>query len=193
MILALVLACSLVHAAPSLAARYRVVAGDRTEVVFESRAPLEKFTGRTDRVTGWLEADPGRLDGAVACSLTVDLASLDTGIGKRNRHMRENHLETDRFPRAVFTGGTVSGAEPAALPVGSRTVLTLSGTLDLHGVQRPLSCTVDLTRPRDDELLGEARFTVLLSEFAIPRPRFLVMKLADDQDVTVRLSLRKEP
>ncbi|MBK9304990.1 MAG: YceI family protein [bacterium] len=39
--------------------------------------------------------------------MDVDLAALDTGIGLRNRHMRENHLETDRFPQAVFRGARI--------------------------------------------------------------------------------------
>ena len=47
----------------------------------------------------------------------VEMADLDTGIDKRNRDMRENHLETDLYPTARFEG---------ANPIGRRCALSAS-------------------------------------------------------------------
>ncbi len=176
----------------ALAERYEIVAGSGTEIVFQSRAPMEKFEGKTGQVQGWLDADLSALDQAVELEVQVDLASFDTGKGKRNRHMRENHLETGKYPHAIFRGGQVSGQSALALAVGGTVSLQLTGTLDLHGVTREMTCEVTLNRPTASDLQVEAKFEVLLPDHQIKRPKFLVMKLAEDQQVNVSLQLKKE-
>lgn len=176
----------------SLAERYVVSPAQSSQVVFESRAPLEKFTGKTAQVTGWLEADLSDLNQPVSLEIRVDLASFDTGIGKRNGHMRDNHFETDKYPEAVFSGGQISEASATSLAVGATATFELTGELDLHGVVRKMACEVTVMRPAPDILQGEARFDVLLPDHRIERPKFLMLKLAEDQKVTVTLQLLKE-
>lgn len=173
------------------ATHFAVVPGERTGVVFESRAPMEKFKGRTDQVRGWLDADLDDLTHPVRLEIQVDLASFDTGMGKRNKHMRENHFETDRYPVAVFSGGEVTEPTSDALTVGGKASLKLTGTLDLHGVKHEMTCVVNLTRPETGTVLVEAEFIVWLQDHRIKRPKFLVMKLAEDQQVTVHILLRE--
>jgi polyisoprenoid-binding protein YceI len=164
--------------------RYEIDEG--SEIVFESKAPLDSFEGRTGFVRGWFAADLAALGDSVGLEVVVDLATFDTGIGKRNQHMRDNHLETERFPQARFRGGAVE----AVRTEGGATVTALRGTLDLHGVVRPYRCDVTL-RPRDDGSVAvTTAFVVKLSDHDIDRPRFLVMKLADEQKVRVELVAR---
>jgi polyisoprenoid-binding protein YceI len=170
---------------------YEVQAGKGTVVVFKSRAPMEKFEGKTSRVSGWLEVDPDDLTAPFRLEVTVDLASFDTGMSKRNEHMRDNHLETDKYPTAVFTGGELAPGSATVIPVGGSATVQLIGILDLHGVAREMTCTTTVERPDSGTLLVEARFDVLLPDHRIERPKFLVLKLAEDQKVTVRLFLKK--
>jgi polyisoprenoid-binding protein YceI len=175
---------------------YEVRPGDGTGIVFESKAPLETFEGRTGQVTGWCRFDPDDLAAGAELEISVDLASFDTGMGKRNEHMRENHLETDRFPLAHFRGGRIEGAgtaAPATLPAGGSATLVLHGTLDLHGVSREMSCEVRLSRDHAGALSVAAEFPVKLSDHDIERPKFLVMKLSDDQQVRVALKMEATP
>jgi polyisoprenoid-binding protein YceI len=178
--------------APAVAERYAVSVGAGSEVVFESRAPMEKFKGKTNQVSGWIEADLDDLNQPVSLEVRVDLASFDTGIGKRNGHMRENHFETDKYPVAVFSGGQISEATAASLAVGATIAFKLSGELDLHGVVRKMVCDVTLVRSSAETLQGEAQFKVLLPDHDIDRPKFLMLKLAEDQTVTVTLQMQKE-
>lgn len=187
-VLAAVLAAGAAFAGP---ATYNVVAGDGTEVVFESKAPLESFEGRTSGVTGWCRFDADDLAAGVELEITVDLASFDTGLGKRNQHMRDNHLETDRFPQAFFRGGSVTATTPA-LAAGATSTVVLHGSLDLHGVKREAAVEVDLSRDAGTGLAVAAEFIVKLSDHDIERPKFLVMKLADEQTVRVRLAMERE-
>ena len=184
-----------VATSPAVAAssRWQVKPGDGSRVEFVSKAPLESFTGRTRQVSGECTFDSDHLAGDVALSVTVDMASFDTGLSKRNQHMRENHLQTDRFPQAFLRGGTIKAAAASALAVGGSVGVEFSGELDLHGVRRPVVVHLELSRSTADVLSVKAEFPVRLSDYDIERPRMLVMKLADEQQVRVDLTLERIP
>jgi polyisoprenoid-binding protein YceI len=164
--------------------------GEGSEVVFTSKAPMESFDGKTKQVSGHITCDPDDLAGPLDLRIAVDLASIDTGIGMRNTHMRERHLETDQFPEAVFTGTSIVATSSPALVAGEVVHLTIRGTFDLHGVAQPRDIEADVTLAGDGSLIVEARFSVSLEDHDIDRPQFLVMKLADEQQVRVSLSAR---
>lgn len=169
--------------------RYEIVPAE-SEIVFESKAPLESFEGKTRDLGGHFTIDPEALTGPVDLRVEVQLASFDTGINKRNRHMSENHFETDTYPLATFAAEEVLRAEPGTLAPGRTTRLTLRGTLDLHGVTRPLECEVLVEVSPAGSLRVQGGFPVSLKDHAIKRPKFLVMKLADEQQVRFELTAR---
>jgi polyisoprenoid-binding protein YceI len=186
-VLALALASSV-----TMAKQYEVVAGEKANrVVFISKAPVESFEGRTHQVSGRFDIDPSRLGDSVHVRIEVDLASLDTGIGLRNKHMRENHLETDTFPKAVFTGGRILSSSTPSLVEGQGTRVRLAGLMSLHGVTREVEYDVALSLDQAGDLTVMSEFTIKLSDYDIKRPKFLVMKLADEQ--VVRVSLIAHP
>ena len=158
-----------------------------SEVVFTSKAPMESFDGKTKQVSGHITCPTGDLSGPLDLHIEVDLASLDTGIGMRNTHMRERHLETDEFPSAVFTGSSIAAMSAPALVVGQTVSLTVRGAFDLHGVSRPRDIEAEVTLAADGSLDVVVQFSVSLEDHAIDRPGFLAMKLADEQQVRVRL------
>ncbi len=181
---------SVVSAAASTAAlaEFIVTPGaDGNEVVFESKATLESFKGKTDRVSGTITADLSDLTDTVAVRIVVELASFDTGIGKRNGHMRDNHLETDQYPEAVFSADRVVATTAPALGPGQTAIVRLAGSMDLHGVVRDGEYEVQLTLEENGVLLVAAEFVVSLEDHAIKRPKFLIMKLADEQKISVAL------
>jgi polyisoprenoid-binding protein YceI len=186
---AMVLALA-ITAAPraGAAATFLVHPGGDDKVSFVSRAPMEKFEGKTNRIEGRIEVDPARLGDSASVHFEVDLASLDTGIAKRNQHMREDHLETAKYPRAVFDGVAIH-APGAALEPGKPTPLDVEGTFTLHGVSRRVRLTVQVTylpKERGGQIAFQTNFPVGLSDYQISRPQFLFLKLADTQEVQVK-------
>ncbi len=172
------------------AARFEITAGDDgNQVEFFSTAPMESFSGKTDQISGWLDLDPASVGDTVGVRIEVDLASLDTGIDLRNQHMRENHLETETYPVAVFEG---AGLGPAlgALAVGKTLSTTANGTFDLHGVRKPMQAQLELTLMDGGALRVSAQFDVLLEDHKISRPKFLFLKLNEKQEVTVDFTAR---
>ena len=182
----LVLLLSFAAAAPAIAAPFVVVPGAPSRVEFQSKAPTETFTGKTNQVSGIVDIDPAAIADAIAVTIEVDMASFDTGIALRNRHMTENHLHTEKHPKSVFTGGKLSDLSGRDLSNGKRVTGTIEGELELHGVKKPISARLELWLD-GDRLRTVARFSVVLADFGIPRPQFLMMKLGEKQLVTVDL------
>jgi len=180
-------------AVPAHAARFVIAPGEGNLVQFESKAKIETFTGRTSQVEGSVELDPAQLGDSIAVNVVVNIASLDTGIGLRNKHMCDNHLDCAKFPKATFTGCRLAKASAATLVPGQKTSFELSGIFDLHGVTQPLTVPVEVTLVESSggrHLEITTKFSVSLADFQIARPKMLVLKLNDVQQVTVKLIAR---
>ena len=149
-------------------------------VRFISHASVEEFEGVTERIDGYVLLDaptlaPGTGGDSTGIHLEVDLASLDTGIGLRNRHMRDRYLEVGKYPFAIFDG-KIAHTEPG----GADTLrVTAEGTLTIHGIARPrdLTCRVE---PRNPGYRALCSFEVLLSDHQIEIPKVMFLKLANE-------------
>lgn len=86
---------------------------------------------RLTGLTGGIDAD-GTL------SVSIDLASVETGVDIRNQRMAELFFEVARFPQAQITG-KVSDDQLAALLAGEVIDTAIPLTLDLHGVSATLT------------------------------------------------------
>jgi polyisoprenoid-binding protein YceI len=177
-------AAGLAGAAPAWAERFEIRPDKRNLVRFESRAPMETFEGKTRQVSGYVEFDPRSLPDSAVILVEVDLASLDTGIPLRNRHMRENHLDTAQYPKAVFRGGRLESEGHPSLVPGQSAAFRVSGKFELHGVTRDITVPVEATRLDDGSLHLVSRFEVKLSDYRISRPQFLLLKLDETQRIT---------
>jgi hypothetical protein len=156
---------------------YHVVLERENRVRFVSDAPLEDFEGVTDRIDGFLflagEGLVGETDlGASEFYFEVELGSLDTGLGLRNRHMRDNYLETDEFPFASYAGRITSIRDDASGKYG----VTTRGTLAVHGVKkdREIECTAEAV---SRDLRVRCAFQVSLTDHNIPIPKLMFMKI----------------
>ncbi len=117
--------------------------------------------------------------------ITVDLRTLDTGIGLRNRHMRENYLEVDKgegFDKAVLTDIRLSQGDAASFQ--GKTGFT--GTLRLHGVVKPVAGQAQVGRAAS-KILVDAAFPVRLLDYQIEKPQYLGVGVKTEVQVKVSL------
>lgn len=191
LVLALVAACALALPAPAVESGWEVETGhEETTVTFRSKATLETFEGRTNELSGTATLDPADL-GTLRAELELDLASLDTGIGLRNRHMRENVLHTGEHPVATLT---IDRSEGGLLVAGKPVETRVGGTLELHGVTQPFDEIVRITLRGPDELRFSCDFEVALGDFGIERPKMLMLKVAEVVQLQVEgLARRVDP
>ncbi|WP_373520601.1 YceI family protein [Aquiflexum sp.] len=155
---------------------------EKGSVEFLSKASLNEFTGKSSDLNGLVDLDKNMLD------FYIDLNTLKTGIGLRDRHMRENYLETKKYPYAEFTGKIGSQIN---LLVGQSKSVIAKGKFKIHGVEREIDVPGKLTAISDSELQLEAKFTVLLSDYNIDIPTVVFYELAEDQIVSIKAILKK--
>jgi len=168
---------------------------DYNQVRFVSEATLESFEGVSHTIEGTIRVDPLAPCAETAAEFSVDLASLDTGISMRNRHMRKNHLHAERFPEASYSLRGCLGPGNGTLADGRSLELDVEGEFGLHGVVRREEMEVEVVlhdsgrgTPTGSEgpvLHGTCAFIVKLSDYEIPRPEFLFLKVADEIQVEV--------
>ncbi|MBI3698248.1 MAG: YceI family protein [Acidobacteria bacterium] len=163
--------------------------GGRNSIQVHSRTQLDSFVSHTQTLSGRIELDPASPGPDLAGHAEVALESLDTGIPRRNRHMKEKVLETDRYPSVSFTLTGVRKPLPASLPDGRPVEVTVSGRLRLHGVEKQIEAPLQVIyHQARHELAITGRFSLLLSTYGIKAPRFLLLKVADEQQVSFSLS-----
>ncbi|HSJ67014.1 MAG TPA: YceI family protein [Anditalea sp.] len=150
-------------------------------VEFLSKAALNEFNGKSSNLNGLVDLDKNLID------FFVDLNTLKTGIGLRDRHMRENYLETKKFPFAEFTGKIESGAD---LKIGDSKEVIARGKFKIHGVERNISVPGTITRINKDEIKLEAMFQLLLSDYKIDVPKVVFYELAEEQQVSINALLK---
>ncbi len=150
------------------------------KVKFLSQASLNEFTGESEKLNGLIDLEKNTLD------FFVDLNTLKTGIGLRDKHMRDNYLETEKYPFAEFTGRFTSVPE---LKPGERTAVHVKGAFKVHGIARELDLSGYLTRMGNGGLELDSEFIVLLSDYGIAIPKLVFYELAEKQLVTVKATL----
>ncbi|MFO7826920.1 MAG: YceI family protein [Cyclobacterium sp.] len=152
------------------------------EVRFLSQASLNEFTGKSDQLHGLLDPEKNLID------FYVDLNTLKTGIGLRDRHMRDNYLETEKYPFAEFTG-KMQGA--VSFEVNQTQKVKAMGVFKIHGKERYLEVDGSLTPLGPNEILLEANFEVKLGDFDIAIPQVMFYELSETQQVKIKAKLKK--
>jgi polyisoprenoid-binding protein YceI len=110
-----------------------VVDPARSHIRFHAVSRFMEADGAFRRFAGEIRMEDGRPETASG-RIVVEVASIDTGIGMRDRHLRsDDFLDAERHPQATFVVSAVR-------PEGRRVVV--SGELTIRGVARPVSVPV---------------------------------------------------
>jgi len=152
---------------------------DVGKVVFTSDAPLREFSGTSEKLHGLIDFEQNLLD------FYVDLNTINTGIELRDKHMRDNYLETKKFPFGEFTGKLESSIKWKDLAEGQPLPVRAKGEFSIHGVTKEMEIEGTLTKVGRGLQLN-ASFEVLLSDFDIEKPSLLGYELAEEQHVEVK-------
>lgn len=105
----------------------------------------------------------------IKASLVMD--SLDTGIELRNRHMKENYLETAKYPKAEFI------MEP--LKMTGEGKQSVRGKLTVHGKTLPVSGEAEIQNV-NNELIVALHSTIKMTDFGVQQPQFMGIKVEDE-------------
>lgn len=102
---------------------------------------ISTVTGTFGVFEGSLDLDPESMTLSRAAA-TIDAASIDTGVEKRDEHLRSaDFFDVAKFPQIVFVS---RGIEPEG------DELTIAGDLTLHGVTKRIELAAEITGAATD-------------------------------------------
>jgi polyisoprenoid-binding protein YceI len=164
---------------------YAVRSGGKSTAQFHAEDTYDSFNGKTNRVSGSIVADAAAATTS-SVTLSVDLGALDTGVGLRNKEMRERYLETHKFPQGSFKSVSVAG--PATIAPNSPVEIKVTGDFTLHGVTKRMTIPVRVVViPDGDQIHATSTFNVKMPEFGIHVPKNVLVTVNDE--VPVRLDV----
>lgn len=146
-------------------------------VKFSSSTPVLDFDGITSEIDGYIYWEGADLFGKNnELYFEVDLNSIETGIGKRDRDMREDVLEIDKWPKTSFRGSIVK-----VQSIGSNIFEVVSkGLIFIHGHKKDLEIKAKIMIG-DSTMNIKCDFSVFLKDYEIEAPSLLAfIKVADE-------------
>ncbi len=153
-------------------------------IAFTSDAPLELIEAASGELQGVINPETGQFAFAVAINTFVGFNSP-----LQQEHFNENYLESDRFPRATFSGRII---EEVNLREAGNYTIRAKGDLVIHGVEHERIIKSQVT-VEEGNLRVQASFTVPLADHDIRIPRIVYQKIAEEILVEVNASFRLMP
>jgi len=170
----------LCHHAPAECAAQAYITGNGL-AEFTSSVPLYTFTGTSEKLTGRIDLSDSTVD------FYLDLETLETGIGKRDKDMRIT-LETEQYPFAEFYGKFVTPFDANSEVPQS---VMVEGAFTIHGAKKQI--TVDGTLQNvEGGIRLDAEWTLNLTDYDIKPPRLLVIKVDEVQKIRISALLQPE-
>ncbi|QDK44673.1 hypothetical protein DOM22_05605 [Bdellovibrio sp. ZAP7] len=141
-----------------------------------------KIRGTNGKPEGKLIVNGSQFDGEI----TLDLSQLETGMGLRDKHMKDKYLEIEK-PEFKVSKLKIESLQVDQKfwqnPTKQKT--NFKGRMKLHGVEKVVAGDVEFTEASKESLAGLARFTLQLPEYGIAIPSFSGITVAEKVDVEV--------
>ncbi len=162
------------------------------DVRFLGDSTLHDFTG-TGRCVPFSAPLARDAEGKYLLALVeveVPVAEMKTGIGARDRMMREM-FGTDRYPAIrAWARDIDTEALRGRMEGDGEGIATLEITLAIRGVERKIAATARNLKAAGNRVSFDVEFPVSLKEFGLPAPSVLgFIRVADQVAVTGRFTL----
>ncbi|MDR9365065.1 MAG: YceI family protein [Balneolaceae bacterium] len=150
-------------------------------VSFTSSVPLHSFTGRSEHLNGLIDLEENLVD------FYIDLQTLDTGNGKRDRDMYST-LEVEEHPFAEFTGSLTSSYDPESAEEQN---VTVTGDFSIHGVTQNIEVEGTLQKTGAGLQLN-ASWILNMADYKIEPPGILFYRVDEEIEVRIEAELEQQ-
>ena len=162
--------------------KYMTKAG---QVSFFSASVVEDIEARTQQVAAVLDLGAGRM------AFTLPIKGFVFKRTLMQEHFNENYLESDKYPKATFTGTLVNFDATTLAAAGAHSVL-VEGDLTLHGVTHRIQAPGKLEL-KGSQLLVTAVFPVAPADYNVEVPFLVRDHIAKVMSVRVALACDAVP
>lgn len=171
----------------SLADEWHVKKDSKNLVKFTSSTTILDFDGTTNNVDGYIYWDGKEIfTGKNELYFEVDLNTVKTGIGKRDRDMREDVLETQKWPLTYFKGKITEFTKN-----GNNYSVNVTGKIFIHGVEKEITIPGEI-KLENGIMNVQTKFSIFLKDFNIEAPSLLAfIKVSQEIKLDLNFSLER--
>ena len=157
-------------------------------VQFTSSTIIFDFDGTTNNIDGYIYLEGKEIfSGKNEIYFEVDLNTVKTGIGKRDRDMREDVLETEKWPITYFKGSFIKVEKKGNQNIYSVKIL---GRMFVHGVEKEIEIPGKI-KIENGVMDVESKCSIYLNDFNIEAPSLIAfIKVA--QEIKLKLNFKLE-
>jgi polyisoprenoid-binding protein YceI len=156
-----------------------------TTIRFRVKARAHQVLGTMPLESGELRFDSAT--GEAGGEIVMDPGRAETGIAMRDRTMRDEVFEVQRFPRLVFRPKSVAGEVPAR----GDGMVRLEGTLEIHGGEHPVELPVTI-HTADAGIRATTTFVIPYVVWGMKNPGNAMLRVGDTVEVRIETSGRLE-
>ena len=144
------------------------------EISFFSEAPIEDISAKNNKVSAVYDDETKQL------VFQLNISDFIFPKPLMQEHFNENYLESDKFPKASFSGnlGKLNKVSIAA------------GTLKIHGESNEVEVSGNLV-VKNDSVMIDAIFTIQLKDYDIKIPKIVMYNIAEEIEVTIKAKLKE--
>jgi len=149
------------------------------EIRIFSEAPLENIEALTNTGRSVFNKATGEV------FFEVSIISFDFDKKLMKRHFNEQYMESDKFPKATFTGYLRSSSTGSFNLFAEEFVA--QGDLTIHGITRKVTEKARL-RVDNNKVSGYASFKVKTVDYGIKIPSILTRNIAEEIEITINVN-----
>ncbi|HQQ92907.1 MAG TPA: YceI family protein [Bacteroidia bacterium] len=150
-----------------------------TSISFFSSAPLEDIEALNKGAVIVYNATSGNIQ------IRVSIQNFKFKNALMEEHFNENYLESSKYPNAEFRGKI---NETPDLSKDGENNVTVSGTMDMHGVKKDVVLKGVLTKA-GNLLKISSKFKIKIADYNIEVPSMYVKNIAEEVEVTINSTL----
>ncbi len=132
---------------------------------------------RTSGIAGDVLVDFANPANSQVGILVIDISQLKSDENRRDNFIRNNGLESSKYPQATFKPTKIEGLPASAKP-GDQLTLKITGNLTVKETTKPVTFNVTL-QTDGDQLTGAATTEILMSEFGVGPVKLAFLETED--------------
>lgn len=147
---------------------------------FFSETPVENIEALSTESSSAYDSKTGEM------VIVIPIKSFKFEKSLMQEHFNENYLESDKYPKAFFKGKIAEAASLDLSKDGNYKV-TAQGKLTIHNVTKDVKIPGTISI-KNGKINMDSKFTVRCADYAIKIPKLVMVKVAEEIQVTINNS-----
>jgi polyisoprenoid-binding protein YceI len=148
---------------------------------FYSSTPVEDIEAVNNQAMGVVDMASGQV------AVSMNMVDFVFEKSLMQEHFNENYVESDKYPKATFTG-TIDGFQAEEVKEAQDSVTyTVRGNMTIHGQTNEITAAVSFIGDKK-KLTATTLLVIALEDYDIDIPKVVLLNIAEEVEVTARFS-----